>query len=135
MALWVPALSGAAYEWRSEFGGFRKPDPSSPNTALRNASFRAYADYMQTPEFLVAFDDLMEKAKAERVAIMCSESLWWRCHRRIVTDYLLAAGYDVRHIMDHGKIEPATLTPGAEPQAGGAILYPAARAVSMISPA
>jgi uncharacterized protein (DUF488 family) len=113
MAEWVPRLSGAAYEWHPEFGGFRGSDPQSPNVALRNTSFRAYADYMQTPEFLASFDTLMQRARDERIAIMCSESLWWRCHRRLMSDAAtLLYEAEVHHILHSGKTAEHRLTEG-----------------------
>src|SRR5579863_3611378 len=76
MARWVPDLSGASYEWRPALGGFRKARPDSSNVGLRHASFRGYADYMQTPEFAAALAALVEDAGGRRTAIMCSETLW-----------------------------------------------------------
>ena len=123
MAQWVPELAGAAYEWHPEFGGFRKADPESPNVGLRNESFRAYADYMQTPEFLAALDALLERAKDERIAIMCSESVWWRCHRRLISDAAtLLHDAEVHHIMHTGKATPHHLTEGAR-RLGGIVVY------------
>ncbi len=124
MAHWVPDLSGAGYEWHPEFGGFRKADPNSPNIALRNAAFRAYADYMQTPQFLDAFNRLMERAATERIAIMCSESLWWRCHRRLMSDAaVLLHNADVQHIMHTGKTTPHKLTEGVRVADDGLLRY------------
>ena len=80
-----------------------------------------------TAPFHAALGELRDLARDHICAIMCAEAVWWRCHRRIVSDYLLIGGFDVRHIMDHGKIEPASRTPGAAPQPDGAILYPAAQ--------
>ena len=121
--------AGIRYEAFPDLGGRRDPRPDSVNLAWRNPSFRGYADYMETEEFRVAIERLSAMARTQRTAVMCAEAVWWRCHRRIVADYLLVGGVEVRHIMDHGKIEPATLTPGAEPQADGTILYPAAQGV------
>ena len=80
-----------------------------------------------TAPFRAALAKLRGVAQEHVCAIMCAEAVWWRCHRRIVADYLLAAGVAVEHIMGEGKIEPATLTPGAKPRADGTILYPAAQ--------
>jgi uncharacterized protein (DUF488 family) len=116
----------------SALGGLRhrpKGAPPSPNGLWQNEAFQAYADYALTPPFRAALDELCRLAESRTSAIMCAEAVWWRCHRRIVTDYLLAYGADVRHIMALGKIEPATLTPGAEPQPDGTILYPPVQAV------
>ena len=98
LALWIPAETGATYQWERELGGFRKPNPHSPNVALRHPSFRGYADYMRTPQFVNAIDKLVETSKDPGTAIMCSESVWWRCHRRLIADALvLTRGIDVWH--------------------------------------
>ncbi len=100
MAQWVPDLSGARYEWCRGLGGFRKVRLNSPNVVLQHPSFRGYADYMQTTEFIYALDKLLELAAQTKVAIMCSESLWWRCHRRLIADAAsLLRGVEVLHLM------------------------------------
>jgi uncharacterized protein (DUF488 family) len=122
--------AGIGYLHMPALGGLRhrpKGAPPSPNGAWRNEAFQAYADYALTPPFRAALDELRQLARDHTCAIMCAEAVWWRCHRRIVADYLLAAGEDVRHVMAHGKTEPAVLTPGAAPQPDGTILYPAAQ--------
>ena len=124
------AETGIGYRHFPALGGLRHhPEgvPPSPNTAWRNDAFRNYADYALTPPFCAGLDELLDLARESTPAIMCAEAVWWRCHRRIVTDYLLVRGTDVRHIMAPGKIEPASLTPGAEPQPDGTIFYPAAQ--------
>src|SRR5271165_3547467 len=83
---WLPQLSGSAYFWQPALGGFRKRNAASSNVALRNPSFRAYADYMETEEFGGALDGLLARLADARVAIMCSETVWWRCHRRLISD-------------------------------------------------
>jgi uncharacterized protein (DUF488 family) len=118
------------YRHLAALGGLRhhpKGAPPSPNGGWRSEPFRNYADYALTPPFRAGLDELLSLAEDRVCAIMCAEAVWWRCHRRIVTDYLLADGVTVRHIMEPGKIEPASLTPGAEPQPDGTILYPAAQ--------
>jgi uncharacterized protein (DUF488 family) len=92
----------------------------------RNPSFRAYADYMDTQEFSAGLERLTALADKKRTAIMCSEAVWWRCHRRIVADYLIAERETVFHIMGQGRLEPARLTPGALIQPDRTIVYPAA---------
>jgi uncharacterized protein (DUF488 family) len=115
---------GIRYEHFPELGGKRKSNPDSRNTAWRNVSFRGYADYMQTEQFQKGIERLLDvAAKAGPTAIMCAEAVWWRCHRRIIADYLLARGIEVRHILAPGKIEPATLTPGATVEAEGKVSY------------
>lgn len=113
MAQWVPDLSGASYEWRRELGGFRKTSPQSPNGALRHPAFRGYADYMQTPAFRAALDGLIAESGDQLTAIMCSETLWWRCHRRLISDALaLLHGVEVEHLMHAGVPQAHRLTPG-----------------------
>ena len=121
------AAAGIGYRHMPALGGLRhrpKGAPPSPNGLWQNEAFQAYADYALTPPFRAALDELRRLALDRTVAIMCAEVVWWRCHRRIVADYLLAAGDNVRHIMAPGKIEPASLTLGAERQPGGTLLYP-----------
>ena len=120
------ATSGIGYTHLALLGGLRhhkKGAPPSPNTLWRNAAFRNYADYAMTPAFHAGLDELCDLAREERCAIMCAEAVWWRCHRRIIADYLLARGIPVTHIMGAAKLEPATLTPGARKRSDGTILY------------
>jgi uncharacterized protein (DUF488 family) len=113
MAEWIPDLAGATYVWRPELGGFRKSRPNTPNLALRHPSFRGYADYMQTPAFGAALEALRNEGAQEPTAIMCSETLWWRCHRRLIADALvLLYEADVRHLMHAGAPQPHRTTPG-----------------------
>jgi uncharacterized protein (DUF488 family) len=120
---------GGGYEHIAELGGRRhraRDAPPSPNTFWRNESFRNYADYTATSAFKIGLDRLRHLAERQCCAIMCSETLWWRCHRRIISDYLIEQGIPVRHIMGPHKIEPATLTPNARSLANGTLIYPAA---------
>ena len=124
MARWVPDLSGASYEWNPELGGFRKTIPESPNVSLRHPAFRGYADYMQAPEFLAALDALLKRADETTVAIMCSESLWWRCHRRLIADAAaLLRGVSVEHLMHTGARQPHVLTEGVRVLPSGLLQY------------
>lgn len=124
MARWVPALSGARYEWRRELGGFRKPQPASANAALRHPAFRAYADYMETPVFEAALSARLAEAAQVRTAIMCSETLWWRCHRRLIADAAaLLHKVDVRHLFISGKTEPHVPTRGVRVLEGARLRY------------
>jgi uncharacterized protein (DUF488 family) len=108
----LPA-AGVSYRWERRLGGFRKLPPDSPDVALRNESFRAYAAYMRSPQFLLALDELLAQAAQEAVAIMCSETVWWRCHRRLISDYaLLLRHVDVLHVMPGGKLTPHQPTSG-----------------------
>lgn len=123
MAIWVPADAGAEYVWERDLGGFRTPQPTSHNTALRNASFRAYADYMETERFLSALAQLVDSLPLRKTAIMCSETLWWRCHRRLVSDAaVLLHGIDVQHLMATGRLQQHALTAGVR-RANGTLRY------------
>ena len=96
----------------------------SLNAYWRVAAFRDYADYAETDDFRAGLDALVALARRDRCAIMCAEAVWWRCHRRIITDYLLAGGTRVEHIMGPGQVVPATLTPGARVMADRTLRYP-----------
>jgi uncharacterized protein (DUF488 family) len=116
--------AGIEYHWFESLGGRRKGSGGSTrNFGLRNESFRAYADFMATPEFHEAVERLLGRAGRKRTAYMCSEGLFWRCHRRLVSDYLLARGIVVQHIMPDGELRPHTLTEGARVE-GGQLSYP-----------
>lgn len=120
------------YQHIAELGGLRgrqRAAPSSPNTFWTNESFRNYADYAQTAPFRAGLARLCELGRERRCAIMCAEAVWWRCHRRIVADYLIDAGETVFHILGPGKVEAAQLCPAAERTADGVLAYPAADAV------
>jgi uncharacterized protein (DUF488 family) len=120
------AAVGIGYQHFRALGGRRHRSvdaPPSPNTLWRNQSFRNYADYAASDEFRAGLEELRTLILERRCAIMCSEALWWRCHRRIITDYLLAAGMSVGHIMGPNSIQPARLTPGAHRLPGGALIY------------
>ena len=98
--------TGIQYEHFPELGGRRKAKPESKNTAWRNASFRGYADYMETEEFRKGVERLLDLAAgAGPTAIMCAEAVWWRCHRSLISDYLKARGIEVLHIMDAKQTE------------------------------
>lgn len=123
------ADAGIGYRRIVELGGLRhraRNAPASPNTLWRNDSFRNYADYAMTPPFRLGLDELCELAGRHCCAVMCAEAVWWRCHRRIIADYLLRSGWDVRHIMGAGRTDPATLTSGARLMPDGTIRYEAA---------
>jgi uncharacterized protein (DUF488 family) len=112
MASWLGA-AGVAYRWEPELGGFRKADPASVNTSLRHPAFRGYADYMRTPPFWAALDRLLAEAAAAPTAAMCSETLWWRCHRRLLADAaVLVRGAEVLHLDHRGRLEPHRPTEG-----------------------
>ena len=105
---------GIRYEHFPELGGKRKSRPDSRNTAWRNASFRGYADYMETEQFQKGIERLLEIAsEAGAIAIMCAEAVWWRCHRSLIADYLKARAVQVLHILSANKVEPHPYTPAA----------------------
>ncbi len=121
------SLTEAGIEYRHfvDLGGRRsKRLPDSPNTAWRVEQFNAYADYMQSPEFLAALAELMVAASDKRTAIMCSEALPQKCHRRLISDALVARGWQVRHLLSPKRIEDHQLTPFARVE-GAKITYPA----------
>ena len=107
------AGSGIAYHWFPELGGRRRPDPHSPNTAWRHPAFRAYADHVVSEEFAAGLFELLMVARGLRTAVMCSEVLWWRCHRRLIADVLVALGVSVVHILDARTARPHVLAPPA----------------------
>jgi len=116
---------GIEYHWLQSLGG-RRPkvkDFVSPNGGLRNASFRNYADYMLTDAFREGIARLKAIAEAKRTAIMCAESVFWRCHRRLVSDFWVAGGGSVQHIFPNGEAKPHQLTEGAKLQDGN-VTYP-----------
>ena len=120
--------TGIAYRHLSALGGLRhhkKAAPPSPNTFWRVTAFRNYADYAATGAFRAGLDDLLELARHNCCAIMCAEAVWWRCHRRIIADYLLARSIPVAHIVGPGTVTSATLTPGALIVGAGTLRYPA----------
>lgn len=121
--------AGIEYHWLEALGGRRgkKDNGSSDNLGLRNESFRNYADYMQTEEFRAGVQQLLAAAVGKPTAFMCSESVFWRCHRRLISDFLLANGITVQHIMPTGELRPHTLTEGARVEAGE-LTYPPAGA-------
>jgi uncharacterized protein (DUF488 family) len=116
------------YTLIAELGGLRaKSKTVAPdvNGFWSNASFHNYADYALTEPFADGLAELIALGRERRVAMMCSEAVWWRCHRRIVADHLLARGETVFHLMGAGRVDPARLTPGAEVGGNGAVIYPA----------
>ena len=115
--------AGIDYLPMPDFGGRRKPEEDSPNGAWRVAAFRGYADYMATPGFALARGRLVREAGARRVAVMCAEAVWWRCHRRLIADDFTARGWTVLHIMAPGKLQQHVLNPDARLE-GDHLVYP-----------
>lgn len=109
----VMPRNGIEYMLIPELGGRRKVAPDSPNVQWRHPAFRGYADYMDTPQFLEGIGILTAEALRRRTAFMCSEAVWWRCHRSLVSDYLKSIGWTVMHIMDEGKASEHPYTPAA----------------------
>jgi len=114
---------GIQYRHLPELGGLRKPKKDSFNDGWRNASFRGYADYMQTDEFLNALEELIADSRLQPTAIMCAEAVPWRCHRSLIADALVSRGWEVRHIMGPEKATPHVLTSFAHLEKG-TLTYP-----------
>ncbi|MCI2423645.1 DUF488 domain-containing protein [Saccharopolyspora sp. K220] len=113
MAQWLPEAS-IGYRWDKRLGGWRKPRPDSLDTALHNRSFSGYAGHMRSAQFISAIDELLAEAADQRTAVMCAESAWWRCHRRMIADFLvLARETDVRHLMHDGTLQQHRPSPEA----------------------
>jgi uncharacterized protein (DUF488 family) len=126
----VLAASGFGYEHLAALGGRRGRQRHvlpATNGFWTHPSFHQYADYAMGDQFRAGLAKLRQLGRARQSAIMCAEAVWWRCHRRIITDYLLAAGERVMHVMGPGVIVPAQMTPAARVDASGALSYPAAQ--------
>jgi uncharacterized protein (DUF488 family) len=112
MERWMPK-AGLGYVWMGDLGGRRRAVAGSKHLALRHDGLRAYADYMETPAFLAAVGELWALAGSEPTGVMCSESMWWRCHRRLLADHLLLVrGITVVHLMHDGRLTPHAPTDG-----------------------
>jgi uncharacterized protein (DUF488 family) len=140
MEEWLPE-AGIAYRWDKRLGGFRKPSAGNPDVAWREDMFRGYAEHMRSADFGAAIDAVLaeaalaEAALAEAaladaapgpgpVAVMCSESLWWRCHRRLLADFVsVACGVEVRHLMHDGRVEAHRPSPGLRLRDDGLLVY------------
>ena len=125
------AAVGISYEHAAALGGLRgraRALSSDVNGFWANESFHNYADYALSEHFRAGLDGVIEQGRKLRCAMMCSEAVWWRCHRRIVADHLLARGETVFHIMGQGRLAPARLTEGAVIQPGGTVVYPSSSA-------
>ena len=117
---------GIGYEWFEELGGHRhgKADERSPNTAFMSAGFRNYADYMMTAAFREAVTKLIDLGNRKRTAIMCAEKYFWKCHRRLLSDYLVAHHAAVMHVLDHDSVRNHSLTKGAVITEARVVIYP-----------
>ena len=117
---------GVGYERFADLGGLRsrsKDVPAETNGFWQNASFHNYADYAMSADFAAGLHRLMAVAETQSTAIMCAEAVWWRCHRRIIADYLILHGRTVLHLMGAGRAEPARLTPESKAE-DGVLVYP-----------
>jgi uncharacterized protein (DUF488 family) len=115
---------GIGYEHMEALGGRRPTRKDSPNGAWREAGFRGYADYLATPEFTRAFDRLLDVAASRRTAYMCAEAVPWRCHRRLISDALVARGHEVLHILSAARLDAHQLNPNAVVSPDGVLTYP-----------
>lgn len=106
--------TGIRYHHSPALGGRRRPNPESKNLAWKNASFRAYADHLESDEFKQGIKELLEMALKERTAVMCAEALWWRCHRSLIADYLKSLGWEVLHIQNEKQAETHPYTSAAK---------------------
>ncbi|WP_410539494.1 DUF488 family protein [Streptomyces sp. KL2] len=123
LARWLPE-HGIAYRWEKPLGGFRRPPADSPDVVWRNASFRGYAAHTRDPSFREALEGVLGDAARTATAVMCSESVWWRCHRRLIADAaVLTAGADVLHLMHDGRLTPHGPTPGVRLREDGLLVY------------
>jgi uncharacterized protein (DUF488 family) len=121
----LPA-AGIEYVWEgAALGGRRRPRPDSPHVAMRNASFRAYADHMESAEFDEGVERVLERAASLRSAIMCAERLPWQCHRYMISDYLVAHGVEVRHLIDRNPPRAHSVRAEARVQEDGRLVYDA----------
>ncbi len=126
MATQLPA-AGLDYLWIPQLGGRRKVQPGSPNGAWRNAAFQGYADHLASEEFAEGLALALELAARRRTALMCAEAVWWRCHRRLISDLLVHRGIEVEHILDAAHVQTHELNPSAIAD-GPLLVYPPAQA-------
>ena len=115
---------GIDYVHEPDLGGRRQTSAESPNLFWRNASFRAYADYMSSPEFHSALERLLRAAEEKKIVVMCAEAVPWRCHRQLIADALVARGHEVRHILSESRSDLHELNPGALVLPTGDVIYP-----------
>jgi uncharacterized protein (DUF488 family) len=120
---WLPE-SGIGYRWEKRLGGFRTAAPGSPDTFWQEAAFRGYAAHMRQAGFLAAIGEVLDQAGRERTAVMCSESVWWRCHRRLVADFATAArGEAVHHLLHDGRLVDHEASSGLRVGEDGLLVY------------
>jgi uncharacterized protein (DUF488 family) len=122
---WLPEYN-IQYRWEQRLGGWRKARPDSPDTALRARAFAGYAAHMRSPDFRAAIDEVLAQAAAASTVLMCAESVWWRCHRRMVADFVvLARGVSVVHLMHDGRLQAHTPSDLARLRDDGLLVYDA----------
>src|ERR1700678_143785 len=122
---WLPE-AGIAYRWEKRLGGFRKAPPNSPDVVWREDMYRGYAAHMRTGDFLAATDEVLAQASADATAVMCSESLWWHCHRRLFADFVSAVReVTVRNLPHDARLEQHRLSPGLRRRDDGLLVYDA----------
>jgi uncharacterized protein (DUF488 family) len=120
---WLPE-AGIRYRWEKRLGGLRSAEPDSPDVAFEIDSLRGYAAHMRSPAFEAAVDEVLALARERGTAMMCAESLWWRCHRRMVADFVTAVrDVPVRHLMHDGRLEEHQLSPGLRLREDGQLVY------------
>jgi uncharacterized protein (DUF488 family) len=122
---WLPE-AGIAYRWDKRLGGFRRPGAGNPDVAWREDMFRGYAEHMRSADFGAAIEAVLAGTGAGLVTVMCSESLWWRCHRRLLADFVSAArGTEVRHLMHDGRVDAHRPSAGLRLRDDGLLVYDA----------
>lgn len=124
LAVELPQAGIGVEWWGEELGGRRRPRPDSRHTAWRNDAFRGYADHMDTELFRAALDRLLaEMGAGTATAVMCAETLWWRCHRRLIADAVVLAGGEAVHLLDERSAQPHQLHPAVRPDGDGRPVY------------
>jgi uncharacterized protein (DUF488 family) len=127
MVEWL-AEAGTAHHWEPRLGGRRSVVEGSVHSALRNGAFRAYADHMETDEFRAGLDAVLDLATTRTTAVMCSESVWWRCHRRMISDYAeLVSGVEVQHLFHDGRLQRHPPMPDARLDPARGLVYDGGR--------
>ncbi|WP_260478902.1 DUF488 family protein [Kibdelosporangium aridum] len=122
----LPRVLSLSACWERRLGGWRSARPDSPDTALRHRAFAGYAAHMRSPKFLAAMDELLATAAAQCTAVMCAEAVWWRCHRRMIADFVtLARNVPVLHLHYDGRQEPHRPSDLARLRTDGLIVYDA----------
>jgi uncharacterized protein (DUF488 family) len=123
LAQWLPA-EGIDYRWEERLGGRRRPPAESADPWWQVAAFRAYAHHMRSAEFLAAMNELLTQPVLTTTSVMCSETLWWRCHRRLIADFAtLARGTQVHHLHHTGRITDHPVAAGARLSGDGVLFY------------